>query len=145
MSCNRVGLGGSELLCALDRVAMVIEGETNPWVCVGLTFSGPTLLCLAIVSFFGGHNSGTASMATAVSVGAATAGIRGDLGLCSCATSVITLIIVAAAKSESWNTYMINDHTPTYLPEVTNSILAICHVVTGLPTCSLIHILYASS
>ena len=72
-------------------------------------------------------NSGTASMATAVSAGAAThgvrggvwlcscpititaavsagtatAGITGDIGLCSCAASVITLVTVAAAKSES--------------------------------------------
>ena len=44
----------------------------GPWVGVDLDFSGPTLLCLAIVSFFGGHNSCTASMATAVSAGDAT-------------------------------------------------------------------------
>ena len=50
---------------------MVLE-VVGPWVGVGLAFSGPTLLCLAMVSFFGGHNSGTASMATAVSAGAAT-------------------------------------------------------------------------
>ena len=85
------------------------------------------MLCLTIVSFFCGHNSGTASMATAVSAGAATTGVRGGMWLCCCAVtmatvvsagaatavvrggiglrsraaSVITLVTVAAAKSES--------------------------------------------
>ena len=35
---------------------------------------------------------------TAVSAGAAKAGVRGGIGLCSCATSVITLVTVAAAS-----------------------------------------------
>ena len=96
-------------------------------------------------------------MATAVSAGALTTGVRGDVGLCSCAASVITLVIVAVAKSESWNTYMVNDHRPAFLESltafwrdaaflyVTLRISATCHVVTGLPTCSLIHIINASS
>ena len=63
---------------------------------VDVAFSGPTLLCL--VSFFGGHNSGTASMATAVSAGVTTTSVRGGVGLCYCTTSVITLVTVAAAK-----------------------------------------------
>ena len=52
------------------------------------------------------------TMATAISAGAATAGVKGGIGLCSCAASLITLVTVAAAKSESWNTYnvMVNDH-----------------------------------
>ena len=108
---------------------------------VGIAFSGPTWLCLTIVSFFGGHNSGTASIATAVSAGAAptgvrsgvglgscaitmttavcalaaTAGVRGGIGLCSCAASVITLVTIAAAKSESWTTYMVNDRRPAFI------------------------------
>ena len=55
------------------------------------------------------------TMATAVSAGAATVGVRGGMGLCSCAASMITLVTVAAAKSESWNTYMVNDHKPAFL------------------------------
>ena len=72
-------------------------------------------------------------MATAVSAGAASAGVRcgvglcsctitmtttvsagvrGGIGLCSCAASVITLVTVAAAKSD---TYMVNDHRPAPL------------------------------
>ena len=54
------------------------------------------------------------TMTTAVSVGVATAGVTGDIGLCSCAASVITLVTVAAAKSESWNMYMVNDHRPAF-------------------------------
>ena len=53
---------------------------------VDIAFSGPTLL-----SFFGGQNSGTASMATSVSTEGATSRVRGSVGLCSCAASVITL------------------------------------------------------
>ena len=43
------------------------------------------------------------TMATAVSAGAATVGVtaRWHIGLCSCAASVITLVTVAAVKSES--------------------------------------------
>ena len=95
--------------------------------------------------------------ATAVSAGATTAGVRGGvglyscavtmqqlsvlelqqlgskldgIGLCSCAASVITLVTVAAAaaaaaKSESWNAYMVNDHSPAFL-EATNSTLNGC-------------------
>ena len=48
------------------------------------------------------------TMATTVRAGAATAGVRGGMGLCSYAASVITLDTVAAAMSESWNTYMVN-------------------------------------
>ena len=55
------------------------------------------------------------TMATSVSAGAATAGVRGDVGLCYCAASVIALVTVAAAKSESWNTSMVNDHRPAFL------------------------------
>ncbi|KAI0237746.1 hypothetical protein LSAT2_011672 [Lamellibrachia satsuma] len=43
----------------------------------------------------------------------------GGIGLCSCAASVITLVTVAAAKSESWNTYMVNDHRPAFLKPLT--------------------------
>ena len=46
-------------------------------------------------------------MATVVSAGAATAAVRGAVGLWSCAASVITLLEVAAAKSE----FMVDDHT----------------------------------
>ena len=53
------------------------------------------------------------TMAKAVNAGAATAGVRDGVGLCSCATSMITLVIVAVATSESWNTYMVNDHLPS--------------------------------
>ena len=63
-------------------------------------------------------------MAIAVSAGSATAGVRGDVGLCSCAASVITLVTIVAAKSESWNSYMVIDH----IPEATNSILDGCHL-----------------
>ena len=59
------------------------------------------------------------TMATAVSAGATTAGVRGGIGLCCCAASVITLVTVAAAKSESWNTYMVNDHRPAFLKPLT--------------------------
>ena len=156
------------------------------------------------MSFFGGHNSGTASMATAGSAEAATTGVRGGVGLCSCAitmttainagvrggiglcscavtmatavsagvaiagvrggvglcsyaASVITLVTVAAAKTESWNAYMVNDHIPAFLKPLTAlwtdvaflyatlRISVTCHVVIGLPTCFLIHILNASS
>ena len=55
------------------------------------------------------------TMATAVSAGAATVGVRGGMGLCSYTASVITLVTVAAAMSESWNTYMVNDHKPAFL------------------------------
>ena len=41
------------------------------------------------------------TMATAVSAGAATTGVRGGVGFCSCAASMITLVTVAAAKTES--------------------------------------------
>ena len=54
------------------------------------------------------------TMATAVSVGAATAGVRGGIGLCSCAASII-----AAAKWESWNTYIVSDHRPAFLKPLT--------------------------
>ena len=216
MSCNRLGLGGSELLCALDLVAVIIEvlGSSMGTGLVGIAFSGPTLLCLT--SFFlrsgfdlfdiivfstklfllrlqvsshawnvvnfrfgtidfvtgrgyrsitcfkfnslcwlqpcpvnirgsigsgnGGHNSGTASVATAVSAGAAPAGVRGGVRLCSCAASVIALVTIAAAKSESWNTSMVNGHRPVFLkpltalwtdaafPYPTFRISATCHV-----------------
>ena len=77
---------------------------------VGLVaFSCPILLCLISFFFFGGHNSGTAPMATAVNAGAARAGVRGGVGLCCRAVFVITLVTVAAAKSESWNTSMTTD------------------------------------
>ena len=92
-----------------------------------------------------GHNSGTAFVATAVSAGAATTdvrggvglcscavivtiavsagaatvGVRGGVGLCSCTASVIALVTVAATKSESWNTYMVNDHRPAFLKSLT--------------------------
>ena len=66
---------------------------------VGLAFSGPSLLCLAIVSFFGGHNSGPASMATAVSAAAATTGVRGGIGLCCCAVTKATAVSAAAATA----------------------------------------------
>ena len=101
--------------------------------------------------------SGTDSVATAVCAGAATTGVRGGVGLCSCAASVITLVTVAAANLESWNTYMINDHRPAFLKPLTAiwmdaaflystlSISGTCHIVTGLPKCSLIHFLNASS
>ena len=96
-------------------------------------------------------------MATSVSAGAATAGVRGGIGLCSSATSVITLVTIAAAKSESWNTYMVNDHRPAFLKPLTAfwtdaaflyatlRISATCYIVTGLPTCSLIHNLSSTS
>ena len=50
MSCNRLGFGGSELLCALDLVAVVLEVlDTLVDVgLVGVAISGPTLLCLVI-------------------------------------------------------------------------------------------------
>ena len=112
---------------------MVLE-VPGSWMGVGLVgvaISPVRLCCDLLVSFFGGHNSGTASMETAVSAGAATAGVRGGVGLCSfvvtmatavsvgaatagvrdidgigfcsCSASVITLVTVAAAKSESWS------------------------------------------
>ena len=56
----------------------------------------------------------TVTLATAVSAGAATAGVRGGVGLYYCAASVITLVTVAAAKSESWNTSIVNDHIPAF-------------------------------
>ena len=59
------------------------------------------------------------TMATAVSAGAATVGIRGGVGLCSCAASVITLVTVAATKSESWNTPMVNNHRPAFVKPLT--------------------------
>ena len=190
---NRLGLGGSELLCALDWVAVVLEVLCSSvgTGLVSIAFSGPTLLCLT--SFFlrsgfdffdiivfstklflyglqvsshawdvvtfrfrtiafvtgrgdrsifkfnslrwlqpclvgirgsigsgsSGHNPGTASVATAVSVGAATAGVRGGVGLCSCASPVIALVTVAAAKSGVLE-YVYG------LPEATNSILDGC-------------------
>ena len=95
------------------------------------------------------------TMTTAVSAGAATAGVTGDIGLCTCAASVITLVTIAAANSESWNTYMVNDHILAFLKPLTIfwtdaafvyatlRISATCHIVAGLPTCSLIHILNA--
>ena len=43
----------------------------------------------------------------------------GGIGLGSCAASVITLVTVAAANSESWNTYMVNDHRPAFLKPLT--------------------------
>ena len=114
-------------------------------------------------------------MATAVSAGAATAGVRGGVGMCSCAVtmatafvqcwscnswgqrwrravllcshhgnnchavlelqqlgsemaqgctlvhaaSVTTLVTVAVAKSESWNTYMINYYRPAFMKPLT--------------------------
>ena len=77
---------------------MVLE-VVGPWVGVGLAFSGPTLLCLAMVSFFGGHNSGTSSMATAISAGAATTGVRGHTGLCLCAVTMATAVSAGAATA----------------------------------------------
>ena len=44
---------------------------------------------------------------------------RGGIGLCCCADSVIKLVTVAAEKSESWNTYMVNDHRPAFLKQLT--------------------------
>ena len=49
----------------------------------------------------------------------ASAGVRGGIGLCYCAASGITLVTVAAAKSESWSTYMVNDHIPAFLKPLT--------------------------
>ena len=65
----------------------------------------------------------------------------GGIGLCSCAASVITLVTVTAAKSESWNKYMVNDHRPAFMKPLTAfwtnagflyatlRISVICHVV----------------
>ena len=82
VSCSRLGLGGSELLRALDWVAVVLvtmatavsDGAATTGVRVGVG------LCSCAVT-----------MATAVSAGAATATVRGGVGLCSCADSVIIL------------------------------------------------------
>ena len=74
---------------------MVLE-VLGSWVGVGLVgvaISGPTLLCLASFVWL---CSCTVTMATAVSAGAATTGVRGHIGLCSCAASVIALVTVAA-------------------------------------------------
>ena len=59
--------------------------------------------------------------ATAVSAGAATAGVRGGVGVCYCAASVITFVNVAVAKSGSWKTYIANDHRPAFLKPLTAS------------------------
>ena len=79
---------------------MVLE-VLGSWVGVGLaslTFSSPTLLC--VTSFFLlWHNSGTASMATAVSAGAATAGVRGGVWLCSCALTMATAVSAGSATA----------------------------------------------
>ena len=60
-------------------------------------------------------------MATSVSAGAATTGVRGGIGLCFSAASVITLVTIEAAKSESWNMYMVNDHRPAFLKPLQHS------------------------
>ena len=88
---------------------------------VGLCFCAITRTTIASAGVRGGTGlcSCAVTMATAVSVGAATAGVRDGTGLCYCAASVITLVTVAAAKSESWNTYMVNDHRPAFLKPLT--------------------------
>ena len=93
---------------------MVLE-VLGPWEGVGLAFSGPTLLCLAIVSFLGGNNSGTASMATAVSAAHAIAGVRGGKGLCCYAVTMAykfshphpqCIIVVFPKRSENSPTHL---------------------------------------
>ena len=54
-----------------------------------------------------------------ISAGVATVGVRGGVGLCSCAASIITLVTIAAATTETWNTYMVNDHRPAFLKSLT--------------------------
>ena len=68
------------------------------------------------------------TMATAVCAGAATARIRGGVGLCSCAASIITLV---SSREVGVLEYVYGQWSQTCLPEVTNSILAICHVATS--------------
>ena len=104
---NDAPLTSSAAFDILDELQSTKFGWIRTVVCSRMSCSGLRSTGLLggcspffkLISFFGGHYSGTASMTTAVSAGAATTGVRGGIGLFSNAVTMATVVSAGAATA----------------------------------------------